>query len=87
LFYQTNDPWFNVELLTAYIELARYDSKSTEYIDVFIDNMDYAWENARNDDDQFYEDWSGNNQGRYYWLLHQGALIEAYGRIALYKNE
>lgn len=87
LFYQTNDPWFNVELLATYIELTQYDSKSTEYIDVFIDNMDYAWENARNDDDQFYEDWSGNNQGRYYWLLHQAALIEAYGRIALYKNE
>ncbi|WP_335965082.1 glycoside hydrolase family 76 protein [Galbibacter sp. PAP.153] len=86
-FYQTNDPWFNVELLSAFIQLAPYDSKTEVYIDVFIQNMDYAWEHARNDDGQFYEDWSGNRKGRYYWLLHQAALIEAYGNIALYKNE
>ncbi|MDT0677882.1 glycoside hydrolase family 76 protein [Autumnicola musiva] len=87
IFYQTNDSWFNVELLTAFIQLSEYDSKSDEYVEVFIDNMDYAWENARNDEGQFYEDWSGNNQGRYYWLLHQAALVEAYGRAAIYEKQ
>ena len=87
LFYQPNDSWFNVELLSAFIELAQYDSKTDEYINLFKNNIDHAWENARNSEGQFYEDWSGSSQGRYYWLLHQAALIEAYGRIALYENE
>jgi uncharacterized protein YyaL (SSP411 family) len=87
LFYQTNDPWFNVELFTAFIQLAEYDQQSTNYVETFIDNMDYAWENARNSKGQFYEDWSGNDEGRYYWLLHQAALIEAYGRAAIFENQ
>ena len=86
LFYPQNDSWFNVELLSAFIELTQYDSKSKEYVTVFIKNMDNAWDKARNNEGQFFEDWSGNNQGRYYWLLHQAALIEAYGRVALYEK-
>tara|TARA_B100000749_G_scaffold174617_1_gene134756 strand:- start:1335 stop:1931 length:597 start_codon:yes stop_codon:yes gene_type:complete len=87
IFYQTHDSWFNVELLSAFVQLSAYDSKTDEYIDVFIKNMDYAWDNARNAEGQFFEDWSGNSEGRYYWLLHQAALIEAYGVVALYENE
>ncbi|NVN19086.1 hypothetical protein GUA46_12100 [Muricauda sp. HICW] len=87
IFYQTHDSWFNVELLSAFVQLSEYDSKTDEYIDVFIKNMDYAWDNARNAEEQFFEDWSGNSEGRYYWLLHQAALIEAYGVVALYENE
>ena len=87
IFYPQNDSWFNVELLTAYIQLSQYDEKSKDYVEVFKDNMDYAWENARNEEGQFYEDWSGNNEGRYYWLLHQAALVEAFGRIAIYENQ
>ena len=87
LFYQTNDPWFNVELMAAFIKLSDYDAKSKDYVEVFIKNADYAWEHARTDDGLFYEDWSGNNPGRYYWLLHQACLIEAYGRAALFRGE
>jgi len=87
IFYPQNDSWFNVELLTAYIQLSQYDEKSKDYVEVLKDNMDYAWENARNEEGQFYEDWSGNNEGRYYWLLHQAALVEAFGRIAIYENQ
>ena len=87
IFYPPNDSWFNVELLTAYIQLSQYDSKTKDYVEVFKDNMDYAWENARNNEGQFYEDWSGNNEGRFYWLLHQAALVEAFGRIAIYENQ
>lgn len=87
LFYPSNDPWFNVELMTAFIELSEYDPTSKNYVEVFIRNADYAWENARNSEGQFYEDWTGNSQGRYYWLLHQAALIEAFGRASLFKNE
>lgn len=87
LFFPSNDPWFNVELMTAFIELSAYDSTSKDYVEVFIRNADYAWEHARNEEGQFYEDWTGNSQGRYYWLLHQAALIEAYGRASLFLNE
>ena len=87
LFFPSHDPWFNVELMTAFIELSEHDSTSKNYVEVFIKNADYAWENARNSDGQFFEDWTGNSEGRYYWLLHQAALVEAFGRAALYKGE
>ena len=87
LFFPSNDPWFNVELMTAFIELSEYDSTSENYVEVFIKNADYAWKNARNSEGQFYEDWSGNSQGRYYWLLHQAALVEAFGRAAIFRKE
>ena len=73
--------------MTAFIELSEHDPASKNYVEVFIKNADYAWENARNSDGQFFEDWTGNSEGRYYWLLHQAALVEAFGRAALYKGE
>ena len=87
LFYPEHDSWFNVELMTSFIKLSEHYPKAKDYVEVFIKNADYAWENARTSEGLFYEDWSGNTQGRYYWLLHQAALIEAYGRAALFENE
>ncbi|KEO71862.1 glycoside hydrolase family 76 protein [Anditalea andensis] len=86
LFYPNHDSWFNVELMSSFVQLADYDEGARDYVRVFIRNMDYAWDNARNKEGQFYEDWSGNSQGRYYWLLHQAALVEAYGRAALFDD-
>ncbi|MFL9844530.1 glycoside hydrolase family 76 protein [Flavobacterium rhizosphaerae] len=87
LFYPANDSWFNTELMTSYIRLTEHVPQADQYVQVFINNLDYAWDHARNSQGQFYEDWSGNNPGRYYWLLHQAALVEAYGRASLYLNE
>lgn len=87
LFYTTHDTWFNTVLLKAYIELTKYDEKAKQYVETFIQNADYAWENARNQYGLFYEDWSGKNPGRDRWILHEACMIEVYGRIALYKNE
>lgn len=87
LFFPANDPWFNTELMTSYIKLSAHDEKSEEYIEVFIKSADYAWENARTEEGHFYEDWSGNNQGRYYWLLHQACMIEVFGRAAIFRGE
>ena len=87
IFYVGNDSWFNVELMTSFIKLSKYDSKSKDYVQTFIDNADYAWEHARTDDGRFYEDWSGNNEGRSKWLLHQACMIEAFGRASKFKNE
>ncbi|MDD7884499.1 glycoside hydrolase family 76 protein [Flavivirga sp. 57AJ16] len=86
IFYPANDSWFNVELMTSFIELSEHDQKSKDYVETFIDNIDYAWENARTSDGRFYEDWSGQNEGRSKWLLQQAALIEAYGRAAKFKE-
>jgi hypothetical protein len=86
LFYPANDPWFNVELMKSFVELSEYDETSKTYVETFISNGDYAWENARNNDGQFFEDWSGRSQGRYYWLLHQACMIEAYSLAELFSN-
>ena len=82
LFYTANDPWFNVELMTSYIRLSEYKPTVSTYVQTFINNIDYAWENARTADGRFYEDWSGAVEGRSRWLLHQACMIEAYGRAA-----
>lgn len=87
LFYTANDSWFNVELMSSFIRLAEYFPGADQYVQVFIQDLDYAWENSRTESGQYYEDWAGINQGRYYWLLHQAALIEAYGRASIYLNE
>jgi hypothetical protein len=84
LFFPANDPWFNVELMKSFVELSKYDNTSKSYVETFIRNADYAWENARNNEGQFFEDWSGQSQGRYYWLLHQACMVEAYGLAELY---
>ena len=82
LFYSANDAWFNVELMTSFIKLSDHTASVNNYIQTFINNIDYAWENARTPDGRFYEDWSGNVEGRSSWLLHQACMIEAYGRAA-----
>jgi len=86
LFFPTHDPWFNVELMHSYIALSKYDPTSKGYVETFIKNADYAWVNARNSEGQFFEDWSGSQEGRHYWLLHQACLVEAYALAELYKN-
>lgn len=86
LFFPANDPWFNVELARSYMALSRYDETSKDYVQAFIRSADYAWKNARNGNGQFFEDWSGEQPGRYFWLLHQACMVEAYALIELYKN-
>jgi uncharacterized protein YyaL (SSP411 family) len=87
LFFPANDSWFNVELMRSFIVLSKYDNTSKSYVEVFIRNADYAWKNARNNEGQFFEDWSGKSQGRYYWLLHQACMVEAYSLAELYKKK
>lgn len=86
LFFPANDPWFNVELMKSFVELAKYDNTSKTYVETFIRNADYAWKSARNNEGQFFEDWSGRSQGRYYWLLHQACMVEAYSLAELYSK-
>jgi rhamnogalacturonyl hydrolase YesR len=87
LFFPNHDSWFNVCLFRGYLDLLRHDASAQNYVNTFIQNVDYAWEHARNEHELFYEDWSGVNQGRDKWLLQQAGLVEMYGRIALLKGE
>lgn len=87
LFFPDHDSWFNVCLFKGYLDLLKHAPIAQNYVNTFISNADYAWENARNSYGLFYEDWSGVKPGRDKWLLQQAGLIEIYGRIALLKGE
>ncbi len=85
-FFPPNDPWFTMILLRGYLDLYALD-KNPQYINTLIQNVDYAWENARNANGLFYEDWSGEKPGRYYSLLTQEAMVEIYALLAQFKNQ
>ncbi|MDR2449399.1 MAG: glycoside hydrolase family 76 protein [Prevotellaceae bacterium] len=87
LSYPNHDPWFNAKLLKAYIELAPYFPAAEGYINTYINFINHGYDEARMSNGLFYEDWTGAAQGRYKDLLHQAAVIESYGLIALYKGE
>lgn len=89
LAYPTNDPWFTIQLIKAYIELEPYYTNCKGYIETFISFADYAWKNGRNSNGLFYEDWTGKNVNpdRDKQLLMQAAGLESLAVIALYKGE
>jgi predicted alpha-1,6-mannanase (GH76 family) len=87
-FFPDHDPWFNAILFRGYLDLYAIEpAVATEYINTFIKNTDYAWEHARTKEGFFYEDWSGDRLGRYYWVLHQAVMVEVYARISIFKKE
>jgi hypothetical protein len=87
-FFPDHDPWFNAILFRGYLDLSKIDKTLTsEYINTFIKNADYAWDHARTKEGFFYEDWAGDRMGRYYWILNQAVMVEVYSRIAIYKGE
>ncbi|NGM65851.1 glycoside hydrolase family 76 protein [Sphingobacterium sp. SGR-19] len=87
LSYTDTDPWFNTKLLRAYIDLAEYDERADTYINTYYNFINNGYTKARTDVGFFYEDWTGANPGRYYSLLMQGAVVESYGALALYRGE
>lgn len=87
-FFPDHDPWFNAILFRGYLDLYALDKNAaSEYINAFIKQADYAWQHARTKEGFFYEDWSGNRLGRYYWILNQAVMVEVYARISLFKQE
>ena len=88
LCYPLNDPWFTVKLIRAYMELEPDYSKCTNYIEVFISNLEKAWTAGRMANGLFYENWTGKaNAERDKSLLMQDAALESLGAVALYKKE
>ena len=86
LAYPDHDPWFNTKLLRAYIDIAPYDPNVKQYIDVYANYINYAYEHARTQEGFFYEDWTGKDPKRASQLLMQDAVIESYAVLALYYN-
>ncbi len=87
LAYTETDPWFNTKLLRAYIDLAPHDDQAKTYIDTYYNFINNGYTKARTNAGFFYEDWTGGSQGRYYSLLMQGAVVESYGALALFRGE
>lgn len=88
LCYPLNDPWFTVKLIRAYMELEPDYSKCSNYIEVFISNLEKAWKSGRKDNGLFYENWTGKaNADRDKSLLMQDAALESLGAVAIYKKE
>lgn len=87
LTYPDNDPWFNTKLLRGYIDLEPLYSNADNYIQVYYNFINNGYKKARTADEFFYEDWTGANPKRYYWVLNQAAVVESYGALSLYKKE
>lgn len=87
LAYPDNDPWFTVKLVRAFIDIEPYYKNAGNYINTFVNFMNYAYDNARLTNGLFYEDWTGAATKRAEGLLMQDAALESLGIIALYKGE
>jgi len=84
-FYPANNPWFTDILYRGYIELYKVDG-NPRYINSIIDNIDYAWENARDENGLLESDWSGVVKNRNRPLLDVSCMVEMYARTALLRD-
>lgn len=82
-----DDPWFTVVLFRGYQDLYKVD-KNAKYVNTIIQNINYAWANARDDKGLVYSNWNAvkDESKTPKWLLNQAAVIELYARIALLKK-
>jgi len=80
LFKNTGN-WFNAILFRGYAELYRLD-KDAQFLTIFRDNMDQLWEHVRDKNGLFSDDWKGQKNDQYKWLLDQASLVEIWGTLA-----
>ncbi|MFW6328221.1 MAG: glycoside hydrolase family 76 protein, partial [Bacteroidota bacterium] len=85
--YPDHDPWFNTKLLDAYIDVEPYFQAAKDYIDNYLNFINYGYENARTSEGFFYEDWTGESPKRYYSLLMQASVVESYGALSVFYEE
>lgn len=81
---KNGDIWFAAVLLRGLIDLYNLD-KNRIYINAYDTCLDYAWNNARDENGLFNTDLSGTIKNKEKWLLTQAAMIEMYGRLAAIK--
>ncbi len=86
-FFPKENPWFTGVLFRGYICLYEVNKDPT-YIDAVIENIDYAWENARDANGLISRDWSGESKedANVKWLLDEACLVELYARAHLLRS-
>lgn len=72
--------WFSAVMVRGLVELFDIDG-NPEYIDAVQRSLDYAWDNARDENGLFEADFTGVNKNDRKWLLTQAAMSELYGRM------
>lgn len=75
--------WFDAIMLRGFIELYSQD-KNKKYINAYRQNLDFAWDNMREENGLFNSDWSGQVKDKSKWLLTQFAMIEMYAKMSKY---
>ncbi|HJW15972.1 MAG TPA: glycoside hydrolase family 76 protein [Flavisolibacter sp.] len=80
-------PWFVLVLFRGYESLYKLD-RNPRYINVIIENVDYAWKQSKDSYGLINNSWkkgSATEMTSPKWLLDEACMIEFYARIALLK--
>jgi len=77
---KAGDVWFTAVMLRGFVELYHVD-KNKEYINAFQNNLDYLWDNVREENGLFNKDFSGASKDKLKWLLTQAAIVEMYAKM------
>jgi len=82
-----DNAWFTTVLFRGYQDLYEVD-KNLKYINTIITNLNYAWENAKDNKGLLYSNWNADidEYKTPKWLLDQAAVVELYARFALIKK-
>lgn len=76
--------WFAAIMMRGFDAHSRVTG-NTEYMDVFVRIMKYAWTSMRDPvSGLFSEDWTGTDKKDKKWLLTQAAMVEMYANAAQY---
>lgn len=84
-FFKNRGVWFLAVMFRGYVELYSIN-KDYQYIQVFEENLNLAWEKGRYANGLINADWSGRQKEKNQWLLNQGAMVELYATLAAVKN-
>ena len=77
---KNSDIWFIAVMMRGFVELYQVD-RNPVYLQSFKDNLDYAWENLKDENGLFYKDWKGERKNNKKWLLDQAAMAEMNARL------
>lgn len=78
--FKNRGVWFVAVMMRGYVELYLQD-KNPEYLHVFSDNLNLAWEKARHENGLINSDWRGRKQEKHKLLLNQAAMVEMYATL------
>lgn len=82
---RNGDIWFMAVMMRGFIELYNID-KNKIYINSFASNLEYAWNNMREENGLFNNDWTLKTSTQSKWLLTQFGITEMYARLSNLKH-